>query len=88
MGQPGACLTHYSGLCLGQAALQDHWRGTFLTLDTPFPVINHGECFPDTLVAAIITLTSQTGIFCVQNGSDSMAVLNASAPHKERNEES
>lgn len=26
-----------AGLSLGQAALQDHWRGTFLTLDIPFP---------------------------------------------------
>lgn len=68
-------ITHTCRAVLGAAALQDHWRGTFLTLDTPFPVINHGECIPDTQVAAVFALTSQTGLFCVQNGSNSMTVL-------------
>lgn len=76
-----------AGLFLGQAGLQDRWRGTFLAQDTPFPVTNHGKCFPDTLVCCY-NYTDLSGVFCVQNGSNSMAVLDASASHKQRNGES
>lgn len=77
-----------AGLSLRQAALQDHWRGTFLTLDTPFPGTDRGECFPDTLVAAIITQTSQKGFFVFKMDLAAWEVLDVSASYKERNEES